>query len=130
MKGFGLLMAICIFMWSCESEEQVVPDNLLSENQMVGILVDVHLAESKLNEVKGDISDRVVLFNSYASSIYEQHGTDSVQYISSHNYYMQNLEVMKIIYQRVSDSLKVLRDSAASAKPKVKRIKPKAKTGT
>lgn len=129
MKGFGLLMAICMFIWSCEGEEQVVPDDLLSENQMVGILIDVHLAESKLNEVKGDISVRVDLFNTYATSIYEQHGTDSVQYVTSHNYYMQNLEVMKGIYQKVSDSLKVLRDSAASVKPKVKKIKPQAKTG-
>jgi hypothetical protein len=114
-------------MWACSGKKQDIPEEILPEKQMVEIIVDLHLGEAKLNEVKGDIEGRVVLFNAYADSIYQQHGTDSLHYISSHDFYMENLDAMKGIYQKVSDSLKILRDSAAKARPEFKKIKGQAK---
>lgn len=123
MKNFALLMALCLFLWSCNEGEETAPNEVLPQEQMVGIIIDLHIAEAKLNEVKGDIKDRMVIFNAYADNIYEKHGTDSLHYKLSHDYYMERLSVMKDIYQKVSDSLKVLRDSASKARPEI--IKPK-----
>ncbi len=129
MKNLALLVVACFVLWSCESDEETLPEGVLPQEQMVGIIVDLHIAEAKLNEVKGAIEDRMLIFNAYANEIYEQHDTDSLQYKNSHDYYMQRLAIMKGIYQQVSDSLKVLRDSAAQTrqKPIIKKPDNQAK---
>ena len=107
-----LLVVIGLFFWSCSKKEETIPDDVLPKDKMVNVLIDLHLAESKVSERKESVSEKVAIFNAYAEHIYEQHKTDSLQYKASHDYYMKDLTVMKEIYNNVSDSLQTLREEA------------------
>ncbi|MBT32538.1 MAG: hypothetical protein CMO01_22980 [Thalassobius sp.] len=111
MKAILLSTVLVFFLWSCsKNKSEDAPEGILPKGEMINILVDLHLAESKVSERKESVSDKVALFNAYASHIYEQHNTDSTQYKNSHDYYMQSLDDMKEIYGTVTDSLQSLRD--------------------
>ncbi|MGB3851607.1 MAG: DUF4296 domain-containing protein [Tunicatimonas sp.] len=85
------------------------PGQLLSQQQMVSFLIDLHLAEAKMNYAEVRQSDSTeILFRNYEKHLMNQHGfTDSV-YLESYTYYLDNMELMNEIYDDVVDSLNVM----------------------
>lgn len=76
---------------------------------MVSFLIDLHLAEAKMNYAEVRRSDSTeILFRNYEKHLMNQHGfTDSV-YLKSYTYYLDNMELMNEIYDDVVDSLNVM----------------------
>lgn len=85
------------------------PPQLLSKQQMVSFLIDLHLTEAKMNYTEVRQSDSTeILFRNYEKYLMNEHGfTDSV-YLESYAYYLDNMELMDEIYEDVVDSLNVM----------------------
>ena len=85
------------------------PPQLLSKQQMVSFLIDLHLTEAKMNYTEARQADSTeILFRNYEKHLMGQHGfTDSV-YLQSYAYYLDHMELMDEIYADVVDSLNVM----------------------
>ena len=85
------------------------PASLLNHQEMVSFLVDLHLAEAKMNYIEVGKTDSLeVVFRNYEKYLMNQHGfTDSV-YLQSYEYYLDHMELLDEIYSDVVDSLSVM----------------------
>jgi len=62
------------------------------------------------------------------SYIYKKHGIDSTQFANSNNYYAHDIKVYDKIYDKVKDSLTILRDKYKELqKEEAKKIEDKKK---
>jgi len=89
----------------CSKKKLKIPPDVLNHDQMVGILIDVHILEAKVKKLylKNDSSIKVYLH--YEDMLFDEHETTREQYKKSLEFYMQEVEVYKDIYDEVSDSL-------------------------
>ncbi len=100
------LLFILIFsaLWGCRSEAP--PEDLLSKEQMVAILLDIHVAEALIQQRRYRIADSAkASYQILERAIFEKHQIDTVRYRKSYEYYTQNLETFEQIYTMLEDSL-------------------------
>ena len=105
-----MLLSIVTFV-RCNYDRTLTeqPPQLLSKQQMVSFLIDLHLTEAKMNYTEVRQADSTeILFRNYERYLMEKHGfTDSV-YLESYAYYLDHMELMDEIYEEVVDSLNVM----------------------
>lgn len=93
---------------SCyDIEKPEKPKDLISENQMVDVLVEISIMSSAKGINKRMLENNGITPVAY---IYKKHGIDSTQFANSNNYYAHDIEVYDKIYDKVKDSLTTLRD--------------------
>ncbi len=92
---------------SCKEER--VPENILSVDKMAAILVDVHLAEGKIQRLHLNGDTAKLTFGYYERKIFEKHQVDKEHYKKSFGYHLNDITTMDQIYSRVVDSLNVRR---------------------
>ena len=113
-----LLLGIITFT-SCNRDRTLTerPSQLLSQQEMVSFLIDLHLAEAKMNYIKVGKTDSLeMIFRNYEKYLMNQHGfTDSV-YLLSYEYYLDHMELMDEIYSDVVDSLSVMNSQEKAKK--------------
>jgi hypothetical protein len=83
------------------------PENLISKDKMVAILVDLTIFNSAKGTNKIVIEKNGITIQNY---IYERHKVDSVQFKKSSDYYTYDVKAYTDIYKRVEDSLSKLKD--------------------
>lgn len=136
MKQFITIILLSVFIISCTSNTiYKKPENLISKDQMVDLLVDMQIAlgartvKNKEGEPKGD----------YMYLVYEKYGIDSTRFSESNFYYTTNIDDYNKILKKVKKKLdkmkegylaeQVLKDSLSRAsKPELnekKSVKPK-----
>ena len=105
MKHLVYSVVLVIIFCSCNRQpSEVIPENLLSPDSMVSILVDIHLAEAatgirRVNDLQSFTAHELY------PSIYKLHHTDSATFHSSFNYYMKHPEKLVTIYDKVLSNL-------------------------
>ena len=111
MKKYFLPLA-CFLLVACYTgnEQQEPPAGLLSREKMVSILIDIHIAESKIMQVNMPQDSAQVLFQNYKTEILKETGVDKEVFRKSYEFYMKNIKEMDAIYAIVVDSLS-LRES-------------------
>jgi len=127
--------------------KQKVPDGIIEREKMEGILFDIHLVDGYLSSIYVQDSARKV-GAAYYKGIYKKYDTDSIQYSKSLTYYNQNPELLKEMYNVISnkmdkqkialkradslwqkkkfraDSLKIIKTFKADSLTLVKKAKP------
>ena len=97
---------ICIFLvlFSCSFtiEKKEVPDNLISEEEMINILYDMSLIS-----VSKGINKRILENNGMKPKKYilKKYDIDSLQFVTSNEYYSKDLERYLSIYEEVLNKL-------------------------
>jgi len=87
-------------------EEEAAPKDLLAPAKMSAILVDLHIAEAKIDHLNlKSVDSAMVAFQYLQELILEKHNTDTTQYFSSYDYYAKNMPKLQEIYQVVVDTL-------------------------
>ncbi len=97
-----------IILFSCiKKETREKPPWLLERDQMIGFLIDLHLAEAKLVKlgIKKDSTEK--LFKAMEQRLFDKHEINDSIYFKSYNYYLEDIKEMKEIYVAVVDSLNV-----------------------
>ena len=95
MKYLLFTVYIIVFI-SCESKiKYKKPDNLIPKEQMIDLLIDMHLASATTGvRDKTDSKNR-----NYMTLVYEKHQIDSARFAESNFYYISNIEDYKAIFK-------------------------------
>src|SRR5699024_9047831 len=82
------------------------PAHILSEERMVDFLIDLHIAEARVNDMSIRRDSAKIVFEKVEDSLFKKHGivNDSI-YAISYEYYLNHIEGLDKIYGAVVDSL-------------------------
>lgn len=94
-----------LFLTACSSKEVSVPENVISADAMVPVLVDVHIIEGARNGslILGDTNN----IEDYYAKVYEKHGISEEEFKRSFKFYNSEPTLFIPIYEKVLDSLKI-----------------------
>lgn len=105
-----VILAVLMLVSSCNRGGGVLssrPSGVLSEDEMVDILVDINLAESALRVGNGqhNMPADSVYQKSQFLAVYEKNGTTPDAFRKSLEYYTQHIELLDKIYSDAIDRL-------------------------
>ncbi|GAA4269249.1 DUF4296 domain-containing protein [Hyunsoonleella aestuarii] len=107
-KRFTILFIVFIVLASCyELKGPEKPENLLSKEEMVNILIDIRLLTSSTGSNRAVLENNKIVPETY---VYKKHKIDSIQFASSSDYYAFYIDDYDEIYKKVRDSLKLLKE--------------------
>lgn len=104
------LLIPIIFLLACGKAEDK-PAGLLTKEQMINILTDIHITEAKVSRMSFRSYDSTqIVYKEFENDIFKKYKTDSVVYRQSYNYYLEHMAEMDEIYTAIVDTL-TLRES-------------------
>ncbi|KJD33838.1 hypothetical protein PK35_03560 [Tamlana nanhaiensis] len=106
LKTVIALFSVLVFLGCNKIKAPEKPDNLISKEKMVAILIDSKIIGAASSVDKRIMKENGVDVNTY---IYEKHNIDSLQFALSNNYYAFHVKDYKNIYEQVNDSLEALK---------------------
>ncbi|MEJ6792798.1 MAG: DUF4296 domain-containing protein [Lacinutrix sp.] len=120
-KKHFLFLIILLILSSCyKVEKPNKPENLISEDNMVNVLVDMAIMSSAKGVNKSNIEKNGIVPDAY---IYKKNNIDSITFVESNAYYAFDIKKYDAIYLRVKDSLSVLREKYKAIDTKEKKEK-------
>jgi hypothetical protein len=105
LKFVLILISLLFLLLSCEKDTK--PAELLTEQQMILVLTDIHVAESALSIKNFTRDTSIALFQFYEEEIFKNRSVTTQQFKDSYRYYAQHSLEMDRIYAAVVDSLAV-----------------------
>jgi nitrogen fixation-related uncharacterized protein len=108
------LMTSAAFLWSCKTEKY--PDNILTQQQFSSLLVELYLAEAKLNGLSIPRDSASKLFIPYEDSLMKKSGVPDSVLRNTYQYYFDHPQELEKVYEIVIDSLS-LREKKDQKKP-------------
>ena len=109
MRNSVFYIAFIYFLVSCSGNKKPdKPENLISKEKMVNVLIDMSLLSSAKGINKSKIENNGIMPESY---VYKKHNIDSLQFVDSNAYYTYNLDEYQDIIKKVTDSLNKLREN-------------------
>ena len=102
-----IILGVLLCMLSSVSKKP--PTGLLTQDQMVSILVDLALAKAMVQYYTDDEATASGLFKKNALLIYQVYGVDLYAFQESYQYYLTHLEIMQGIYGMVIKRLEALK---------------------
>jgi len=122
-KSLSILFIVSMLYTSCYTiEKPEKPSDLLTEDEMVTILLDMAIMSSAKGVNKKKIEENGIVPDAY---IFEKHNIDSLRFDTSNNYYSYNIDTYNGIYEKVKDSLTALRDYYKGIEAETKKKKAK-----
>lgn len=111
-----LFFSIILVLASCLSEEPV-PNNIINEDRMTGLLVEMHLVNADLYNVP-QAPDTIYKYTMgrYTAAFKKFH-TDSNQFSKSFSWYTHHPVKMDEMYDNVVKIIQAKTDSVAKIKP-------------
>ena len=124
MKQNSLIyILIALVLVSCyDIEKPKKPENLMSKDKMVDVLVELALVSSAKGINKRELENRGIVPDTF---VYKKHKIDSTQFADSNTYYAFDIDAYADIYQKVRDSLEGLREIYKEQEKKEDLIKSK-----
>ena len=103
--NYRSIFLLLFVLFSCIRKEHI-PSDVLNQRKMVGIMTELHIAESKVNTYGIRSQDTAkAVFMYYEDSIFKRYKINKKQYLRSYDYYMRRPELAEELYKAVSDSL-------------------------
>jgi hypothetical protein len=87
MKRIALLLLLTAYLYACQSGKPQSQAAVLSEEQMVDLMVDIRLLEGAYSYHYRTIDSSSVKIKDYYQQVFERHGTSVEQYQDSYNFY-------------------------------------------
>jgi hypothetical protein len=117
-KEYWVLIIAFIVLLGCKNNE--LPKGIIAKENMVGLLVDMHISDSYLNQVTNPDTLQMQAKVRY-NYIFKRYHTDSTKFSNSLNYYSLKAEELTEIYKKVTDSLDALQ-KGLHPKTKYKKV--------
>lgn len=100
-----IFLTVLVIISACSTQKDV-PEDLIPEDQMVSLLVEVHMLESKIKNLTIRPADSAkVVYDHYENLLFADFNITQDQYERSFNYYIENLGDFKDVYTTVVDTL-------------------------
>lgn len=103
MKKVVILFISLIFFAGCKENRE--PDYLLSEDQMVSVLIDIHITEGIASALPIKYDSSQVIYKLMEKEVFLKHEVSDSVFTKSMLYYLQDPTTMDKLYGRVVDSL-------------------------
>ena len=81
------------------------PKDLIEQEIMVDIMIDIHLAEAGIQDLRLRKDSAVKVFAAQEKYIFKKYGVSDSSFLRSYNFYLENPEMMEEMYTAVIDSL-------------------------
>ena len=117
MKYPVIVVLLLALVFSC-SNRPPKPENLISEERMVDIIYDVSILASAKGVNKKLLENNGILPETF---IYTKHNIDSLQFVSSINYYASDPETYNNIYNKVEQRIDAKKEDIGIEKKDTKR---------
>ena len=99
-----LFLTVLVIVCSCTSKE--VPEDLIGREKMTKVLMEVHLLESKINQLTITPTDSIQsVYDHYEGLLFKKMEITQEQYERSFRYYVDNPAELEKVYNAVVDSL-------------------------
>ena len=108
-KNFWALIILTVV--SCSKEDKL-PEGYMDQVDMVAFLIDLHIAQASIQNLKLQPDSATYLFNVFERQILEEHNSKDSVFYKSYSWYLERPEIMLDIYTAVVDTLS-LRESIA-----------------
>lgn len=96
---------LVILALACACSRNTPPKGILSEDKIVEVLIDIHMAEGTVSSLSIPYDSSKKIYPILEKKVFLKHQiTDSV-YMKSFEYYLRDSKVMERIYSRTIDSL-------------------------
>jgi hypothetical protein len=99
LTAFTLAVAV-----SCAPKEEK-PELLLSEKQMISLLIDMHIVEGQAYSLNVSMDSSKVLTALLGNEVLKKHNINEAVFLENYNYYLLRENQMRMIYRAVLDSL-------------------------
>jgi len=113
VKRILVAFLFSIFSFSCDSDR--TPSGLLSEDELVNVLIDIHLTEGMVSALPIPYDSSQALYTLMEKDVFIKHGVEDSVFFNSMIFYLEDASKMDRIYARVIDSL-VVRESVPDKK--------------
>jgi len=116
-----LLIGAVMLIIACGNKDKAVkiPNNIIPPTEMVGVLVDFHLAEAAIRQAQEKNLDVNQISNQYYYSLLKKHGITRKKYAESLQFYSQNSKEYQKIYKEVVVELSKMQSFVISKKAKI-----------
>lgn len=101
-KVFLILITLAVV--GCSSKENI-PEKLLTKQQMIMLLIDMHISEGKAFAMNVPQDSSKILSAIFGNEVLQKHNISEAVFIENYNYYLLEIEDMSYIYRAVVDSL-------------------------
>lgn len=98
-----ILALTLILFTACAEEEVPIP---LSEEKMIDVLIDLHMAESMIEKLP--LSDRDTVGHVYYRMIYREHGISEAEFDESIAILREDPKRLNALYEQILEKLNVL----------------------
>jgi hypothetical protein len=105
VKKYLILFSCLLLALSCGRNRP--PAGILTEDEMVSILVDIHMAEGFVQSLSIPYDSSKKLYPVLEKEIFEKYEINDSIYINSLKHYLRDAAKMEELYDRTIDSLTV-----------------------
>ena len=108
-----ILLCVCL-LFACKPKTATVnPSNIIQRDSMVAILIDIHLAESMIQNIRRDRdTTHNATIQDYYQTIFKQHQISEEQFKEAFIYYSKNIEQFDAIYEDMQIRLSKMEEEA------------------
>ncbi len=110
MKKVIIIGFLTVLMYACSGEKTEIiqaekPTKLISREDMIKVLMEIHLAEAGVSMMGIEHQRAIALYKQYQTEILKKHHIDTAVYRQNYEYYMQSPLEMEYILTMIEDSL-------------------------
>jgi hypothetical protein len=102
-EWFFVLVYAC-YLVSCTSDK---PKSILSESEMIKIISEIHLAESKVANAYMSVDSSRMFYTALEKEIFDKHKITTQDFKTNYDFYLNNPILMDKIYAAVVDTLSI-----------------------
>lgn len=102
-QKYLLVLAWCLSWYSCKEKEIPIP---LSEEKMIEVLIDIHMAEAMLDKLP--ITDQDTVGHVYYRMIFREHEVSQEDFDRSMAVLREDPVRLNVIYEQILEQLNVL----------------------
>lgn len=107
MIRYIVILLVFVVSLACDNNRVKKPKNLISESQMVDIIVDLAILNSAPGVDNSVLEKKGIVPESH---VYKKYAIDSMQFVLSNNYYAHNIDSYQDIYRRVKTKLEAKKE--------------------
>ena len=105
MKKKILLVLVIGLFYACSQDAP--PKGLLSQDKIVEVLVDIHMAEGLASSLPIPFDSSRKIYPILEKEVFLKHDIPDSVFMESFEYYLRDAKVMEEIYSRTIDSLTI-----------------------
>jgi|GEM_PF-1009978 len=94
----------CVLAMACGGQEEK-PDHILSKEQMVALMIDVQIAQTRVNDLRLKSDSAQQVFDQYQAYLLEEHVIKDTVFYESLQYYLNRPSDLNLIHEGVLDTL-------------------------